>query len=83
MIAPEDFKGVNCQWIKCIAGMGLAGRGICFKGGNWRLAKCPKYENEDIFCAIEEWACEWEFLAGLRPRAWRFGDNDKNPLWLW
>jgi len=83
VIAPEDFEGVHCKWLSCLAGTGLAGNGRCFIGGQWWLKDCPEYESEDIYCSIEEWACEWEFLAGIRPYAWKIGNDDKNPLWLW
>lgn len=79
----EEFSNVKCKWLGCTGGMGLAGSGSCYHGGTWWLEDCPKYENEDIYCAIEEWACEWEFFAGIRPYAWSIGNDDKNPLWLW
>lgn len=80
-IASEDFSDVKCQWLSCMAGTGLAGSGRCFLAGSWWIEECPQYENEDIYCSIEEWYCEWEFLAGVRPYEWRIGDM--KTLWIW
>ena len=49
---PEESKP-RCEWLFCIAGMGLAGRGSCDNHGAWWMQCCPEYENEDD--AIERW----------------------------
>jgi len=42
-----------CNFMDCVAGMGLAGRGICLLGGDWLDLNCPKFEDED------EWLEKW------------------------
>jgi hypothetical protein len=47
-IMPVD-EHPKCPFITCAAGMGLAGMGVCFKGGEWDNPDCPKYQNEEDF----------------------------------
>ena len=42
---PEGYP-LNCQWLTCWAGCGIAGNGNCFLGGYWWWHKCPKYKSE-------------------------------------
>jgi len=46
----------ECQWIICYAGMGLAGSGHCFAGGDSQNPDCPEYQDEEDF--LEEWGKE-------------------------
>lgn len=47
--APEEFEGnVNCDWLNCMAGMGIAGSGICFLRGEWDNAECPQFRYEPV-----------------------------------
>jgi hypothetical protein len=41
--AEDDIK---CPYLNCIAGLGLAGRGICFLDGDAKNPFCNKYEEE-------------------------------------
>ena len=36
-------KVVNCNFMKCMAGMGIAGNGRCCNGGNWTDADCSEF----------------------------------------
>jgi hypothetical protein len=40
---------VNCNYIDCAAGMGLAGNGCCFLAGEWDNPDCPQYIKEEDF----------------------------------
>ena len=55
---PIDAEPV-CNWLDCAAGMGVAGCGFCFLGGNPMEKNCPKFipdpEDADIEKAVEEW----------------------------
>ena len=44
---------ILCPFIDCFYGIGLAGRGVCNGGGDWKDPNCPKYENEDE--ALKKW----------------------------
>lgn len=35
-----------CDFLKCLAGMGLAGMGTCFLGGNWANPNCEKFMDQ-------------------------------------
>ena len=43
---------INCNFIHCLAGMGLAGMDICFLRGEKDNPNCPKFEDE------QEWYIE-------------------------
>ncbi len=49
---PVDEKP-KCRFIDCVAGQGLAGRGICFLDGEWDNENCLKFDDE------EEWLEAW------------------------
>jgi hypothetical protein len=40
---------INCPLMRCAAGMGLAGMGSCFLGGEWWNLNCPQFQDEDVF----------------------------------
>jgi len=37
----------KCNFLKCYAGTGVAGNGICFLKGNPNNPNCPKFIDED------------------------------------
>ncbi len=39
----------NCNFIDCVAGMGLAGMEICFLRGEPKNPDCPKFLDENEF----------------------------------
>jgi len=41
---------IRCQYETCIAGIGVAGNGICCNGGDPRNAHCPEYRQECPDC---------------------------------
>ena len=45
---------VKCRWIDCYCGMGLAGKGECFAGGDYKNPDCPKYKSEDEYVAEQD-----------------------------
>jgi len=51
-IAPLDSCTWKCDWLHCLAGMGLAGNGCCFLFGMWWHSACPCFEDEDETLAI-------------------------------
>ena len=46
-IMHEEY--MNCNWLKCKAGCGIAGSGRCFLNGHWWWKKCPEFEKDNIF----------------------------------
>jgi len=46
IVRPEHHK-IKCDYLKCFAGMGQAGRGKCFLGGIYWNNNCPEFR-EDI-----------------------------------
>jgi len=42
----DEEHNLKCHLWDCIAGLGLAGSGICFLGGNWANPDCGKFVNE-------------------------------------
>ena len=42
---------VKCPWLKCAAGMGMAGRGDCCFSGRWDRKDCAKFQAEEDFLA--------------------------------
>lgn len=44
---------IKCNYIKCAAGMGVAGMGDCFLGGDFTNKNCDKFKDEDEF--LKEW----------------------------
>jgi hypothetical protein len=60
---PLDKKP-QCKWLTCIAGMGVAGMGVCFLHGDTDNPKCSKYENETEF--LERWKNADENLSSLQ-----------------
>ena len=50
----ERESEIKCDFICCYAGMGLAGNGVCFAGGNPYVTECPEFKDE------EEWLREQE-----------------------
>lgn len=45
---PEECS-LKCQWLYCVAGMGIAGSGSCFLNGAWWMPCCPEFVDEDRF----------------------------------
>lgn len=45
---------VKCPWLTCYAGLGLAGNGNCFAGGDYKNKDCPEYKNEDLWIETQE-----------------------------
>jgi hypothetical protein len=43
---------ITCNYLKCLAGMGIAGNGVCFLGGNGKN-NCDKFEDEQEFLKKE------------------------------
>ena len=37
---------IKCNYLKCLAGMGIAGNGCCFLGGNAK-SNCKKFIDEE------------------------------------
>jgi hypothetical protein len=50
---PVDERA-KCKFITCVAGMGLAGMGTCFLGGEWDNPECPKFKDEQEFIREHE-----------------------------
>ncbi len=46
--APMNSARWRCDWLSCISGDGLAGRGICSARGEWWRVDCPEYENWEV-----------------------------------
>lgn len=44
---------IKCPYIKCAAGMGVAGNRNCFLGGDYTNPECNKFQDEDEF--LKEW----------------------------
>lgn len=44
----------KCNFMACAAGLGLAGMGVCFLGGEWDNFDCPKFEDEFEFIVRHE-----------------------------
>jgi len=38
----------KCDFIHCMAGMGLAGNGCCFLNGEWWKENCPQFKREEL-----------------------------------
>jgi len=53
----------ECDFLYCLAGMGLAGSGRCFLFGDPKDPNCPKFEDEEIYLAIWEYEDLQEWLA--------------------
>jgi len=47
-------KHIKCNWIKCYAGLGLAGRGLCIANGNPRTENCRKFIDEEEYIRKRE-----------------------------
>ncbi len=39
----------RCNFLKCLAGQGLAGMGVCFLKGDWADPDCRKFEDEETW----------------------------------
>jgi len=52
---------IKCEFLDCVAGMGLAGSGTCFNGGAWWMQCCPEYKNENEFLNERKNAYERSF----------------------
>jgi hypothetical protein len=48
MNQPENCKK-KCEWMECLAGMGLAGAGRCFLMGGWWMFCCPHFIDEEPY----------------------------------
>ena len=42
---PVDGQA-KCDFVHCMAGMGLAGNGHCFLNGEWWNPKCPQFKRD-------------------------------------
>ena len=47
---------IRCNFLDCIAGIGLGGRGVCSLRGAWWMRDCPNFTGLD----------EWRALPGFR-----------------
>ncbi|MFH2075132.1 MAG: hypothetical protein ABIJ57_07260 [Pseudomonadota bacterium] len=47
-------ESVKCRWKSCYAGLGLAGNGTCFAGGDWKREDCPEFKDENEWIKIGE-----------------------------
>ncbi|MDC7224221.1 MAG: hypothetical protein PQJ60_10805 [Spirochaetales bacterium] len=59
----RDDLGDNeacCKWLTCAAGMGVAGCGFCFLGGDPTDPDCPKYEPEEDYDDGGDWGDVWD-----------------------
>jgi hypothetical protein len=45
---------IKCNFIKCAAGMGVAGSRYCFLGGDYTKIDCPQFKDEEEFLATQE-----------------------------
>lgn len=43
----DPDEPIRCDFLTCMAGMGVAGNRHCFLRGDWRRADCSKYINEE------------------------------------
>jgi hypothetical protein len=59
---PED-ETAKCNWLYCVAGMGLAGSGRCFLWGDPRNPYCPKFEDEETWEEIERYDALQDWLG--------------------
>lgn len=41
-------KYMNCDWLSCVAGCGIAGNGVCFLDGHWWWNRCPEYKPDSM-----------------------------------
>ena len=48
---------IKCNYLKCNAGTGLAGRGRCFNHGDFTDENCKQFTDEETW--LEEWR-KWE-----------------------
>jgi len=48
-IAPESFEGVECNWLECAGGMGLAGHGFCSFRGDWSDPNCQDFITNEAY----------------------------------
>lgn len=50
----ENFRYVvKCDWLRCAAGMGLAGNGNCSFRGNWKDKDCVMFITDEDF--LNDW----------------------------
>ncbi len=38
---------LKCEWLSCLAGMGIAGNGHCFLNGAFWMPCCPNFIDEE------------------------------------
>lgn len=43
----NEFKAIKCNYMKCYAGMGVAGMLNCFLGGDYKDPNCTKFIDEE------------------------------------
>jgi len=68
--APENFRGVRCNWLTCAGGMGLAGNGMCSFRGDWSNPDCKDFITEEAYgrkCHLEYIATTPAWKRILRP----------------
>jgi hypothetical protein len=44
----------RCNFTKCLAGQGLAGKGTCFLRGEWDNPECPRFVDEKEWIKARE-----------------------------
>ena len=42
----ERELDIKCNYLDCMAGMGLAGNGHCYLAGDPYIKNCPKFQDE-------------------------------------
>ena len=48
-ISKDENQRIRCNFIDCLAGMGLAGSGRCFLNGAWWMECCGNFIDEEPF----------------------------------
>lgn len=43
----SEFDKIKCNYLKCYAGMGVAGRLNCFLGGDYTDKNCKNFKDEE------------------------------------
>ena len=64
MIPNLYFDDPQCDYLHCLAGQGLAGRCICFLGGDPRQPDCRWFKSETAWYLEKRWIYENEEKYG-------------------
>jgi hypothetical protein len=52
----NEYSVIRCNFLKCSAGMGVAGNLTCCRHGDYTNPDCPRFQDEDTF--LKEWELE-------------------------